>query len=75
MTHFWAGSFCRCYSDVITGYKEILNGYGGEYSVSFDCANIKDGCICYAVIYGSCGTGLCLLHVIWPTPASLIWGL
>ena len=38
------------------------DGYAKEYPVSFDCANIKDGCICYTVTNGSCSTGLCFLH-------------
>jgi hypothetical protein len=39
------------------------DGYAKEYPVSFDCANIKDGCICYTVTNGSCRTGLHFLHV------------
>jgi hypothetical protein len=38
------------------------DGYAKEYPVSFDCANIKDGCICYTVTNGSCSTGLRFLH-------------
>jgi hypothetical protein len=38
------------------------DGYAKEYPVSFDCVNIKDGCICYSVINGSCRTGLLFLH-------------
>lgn len=38
------------------------DGYAKEYPVSFDCANIKDGCICYTVTIGSCKTGLLFLH-------------
>jgi hypothetical protein len=38
------------------------DGYAKEYPVSFDCANIKDGCVCYSVTNGSCRTGLHFLH-------------
>ena len=38
------------------------DGYAKEYPVSFDCVSIKDGCICYSVINGSCRTGLLFLH-------------
>jgi len=38
------------------------DGYAKEYPVSFDRANIKDGCICYTVTNGSCRTGLRFLH-------------
>jgi hypothetical protein len=38
------------------------DSYAKEYPVSFDCANIKDGCICYTVTNGSCRTGLHFLH-------------
>ncbi len=51
-------------SNQFTGI-ELWNkeGYAKEYPVSFDCANIKDGCICYTVTNGSCRTGLRFLHV------------
>lgn len=38
------------------------DGYAKEYPVSFDCASIKDSCMCYAVTNGSCRTGLRFLH-------------
>jgi hypothetical protein len=38
------------------------SSYAKEYPVSFDCANIKDGCICYTVTNGSCRTGLHFIH-------------
>jgi hypothetical protein len=36
--------------------------YAKGYPVSFECANIKDGCICYTVTNGPCRTGLRFLH-------------
>ena len=36
--------------------------FAKEYPVSFDCANIKDGCICYTVKDGSCSRGSRLLQ-------------
>lgn len=38
------------------------DGFAKEYPVSFDCTNIKDGCICYTVKNGSCSRGLQFLH-------------
>lgn len=38
------------------------DGYAKEYPVSFDCASIKDSCVCYTVTNGSCRTGLRFLH-------------
>jgi hypothetical protein len=38
------------------------DGFAKEYPVNFDCANIKDGCICYTVKNGSCSRGLHFLH-------------
>jgi hypothetical protein len=38
------------------------DSYAREYPISFGCANIKDGCICYTVTNGSCRTGLHFLH-------------
>jgi hypothetical protein len=35
--------------------------FAKEYPVSFDCANFKDGCICYRAKNGSCSRGLRLL--------------
>lgn len=46
--------------DALVPYKD---GYAKEYPVNFDCADIKDGCICYTVTTGSCKTGLRFLHV------------
>jgi hypothetical protein len=46
-------------------YDELVSnkdGHAKEYPVSFNCANIKDGCICYTVKNGSCRTGLRFLH-------------
>jgi hypothetical protein len=37
--------------------------FAKEYPVSFDAADIKDGCICFTVTTGSCKTGLRFLHV------------
>ncbi len=47
MSHFWAGSFCRCYSDIAGEYKEILNsifprhvvGASGVVQISNDIGN------------------------------------
>jgi hypothetical protein len=39
------------------------DGNAKEYPVSFGCADIKDGCICYTVTAGSCKTGLAFLPV------------
>ena len=36
--------------------------FAKEYPVCFDCANIKDGCICYTAKNGSCSRGLRLLQ-------------
>lgn len=38
------------------------DSYAREYPISFGCANIKDGCICYTVTNGSCRAGLHFLH-------------
>ena len=38
------------------------DSYAREYPISFGCANIKDGCICYTVTNGSCRAGLHFLR-------------
>ena len=38
------------------------DSHAREYPISFGCANIKDGCICYTVTNGSCRAGLHFLR-------------
>lgn len=51
----------------LKSYDELVpnkdRDYAKEYPVSFNGADIQDGCICYAVTTGSCKTGLHFLHV------------